>query len=287
MTAPRRARRDSSKKEGADEEEPAPRRRAARRAPQPEPEDDEEEVRKRKRWKRSRASPPQEDGVPLRLRAPRQEERAPSSAERSRGLLRARPHVPLQRDPRALARHRAHSVRRRHQATRLPPINALEIPPRPPSVTLVGVDGTTLATRGDGSALKVDLKHLPDYLPQAFVAIEDQRFRSHFGVDPIGLMRAAYQNLVAGQVVQGGSTLTQQSAKNLFLTPERSFERKVQEAILALWLSETLKGRRFELYRTASISGRAPTAYRRRASAISASPQATSRWRKPRFSQAL
>lgn len=123
-----------------------------------------------------------------------------------------------------------------YEASKLPVVNALEIPPRPPSVTLTGMDGTVLATRGEGGAARVRLQDLPDYLPRAFVAIEDQRFYSHFGVDPIGLLRAAYQNMMAGQVVQGGSTITQQLAKNLFLTPERSLERKIQEAILALWL---------------------------------------------------
>jgi penicillin-binding protein 1A len=136
-----------------------------------------------------------------------------------------------------------------YEVTQLPSISALKIPPRPPSVTLVGMDGTTLATRGDGSASKADLKHLPAYLPQAFIAIEDQRFRSHFGIDPIGLGRAVYRNTLAGQVVEGGSTLTQQLAKNLFLTPERSLERKVQEAILALWLEAKFsKDEILELY---------------------------------------
>ncbi len=123
-----------------------------------------------------------------------------------------------------------------YETTKLPAVNALEIPARPPSISIAGMDGTVLATRGEGGAARVQLKDMPDYLPRAFIAIEDQRFYSHFGVDPIGLLRAAYQNMVAGQVVQGGSTITQQLAKNLFLTPERSFERKVQEAILAFWL---------------------------------------------------
>ena len=68
------------------------------------------------------------------------------------------------------------------------------------------------------------------------IATEDRRFYSHFGIDLIGLARAAYANLRAGRVVQGGSTITQQLAKNVFLTPERTFNRKIQETLLALWL---------------------------------------------------
>ena len=77
---------------------------------------------------------------------------------------------------------------------------------------------------------------LPSYVPNAFIAIEDRRFRDHIGLDVIGLVRAALQNVAAGHVVQGGSTLTQQLAKNLFLQPERTFDRKGQEALLALYL---------------------------------------------------
>ena len=73
-------------------------------------------------------------------------------------------------------------------------------------------------------------------MPNAFIAIEDRRFREHFGLDPIGMARAAFENMMAGHVVQGGSTLTQQLAKNLFLDPDRTFDRKIQEAMLALYL---------------------------------------------------
>ncbi|MGQ4274471.1 transglycosylase domain-containing protein [Terrihabitans sp. B22-R8] len=136
-----------------------------------------------------------------------------------------------------------------YEAAKLPDIRALQIPKRAPSVTLVAADGSTLAVRGDGVGAKVDLRHLPAYLPQAFIAIEDQRFRSHWGVDPMGLLRAAVVNIRAGDVVQGGSTLTQQLAKNLFLTPERSMERKIQEALLALWLESRMsKDEILELY---------------------------------------
>jgi penicillin-binding protein 1A len=136
-----------------------------------------------------------------------------------------------------------------YEATKLPDINALQIPARAPSVTVLAADGSTLAVRGEGIESRIALKDVPPYLPQAFIAIEDQRFHHHWGVDPIGLMRAAFVNLRAGGVVQGGSTLTQQLAKNLFLTPERSMERKIQEAILAVWLEMRLsKDEILELY---------------------------------------
>jgi penicillin-binding protein 1A len=80
------------------------------------------------------------------------------------------------------------------------------------------------------------LRDLPLHLPRAFIAIEDRRFYSHIGVDPIGLSRAAAANMMRRGVSQGGSTITQQLAKNLFLTQERTLTRKLQEVVLALWL---------------------------------------------------
>lgn len=120
---------------------------------------------------------------------------------------------------------------------------------RRPSVTLLSADGATLATQGDLYGATVHLRDLPPHVPAALIAIEDRRFRQHFGLDPIGIGRALYANLVAGGVRQGGSTLTQQLAKNLFLTPERSTRRKVQEAILALWLEQRFsKDQLLEIY---------------------------------------
>src|SRR5205809_902804 len=84
------------------------------------------------------------------------------------------------------------------------------------------------ANRRDTGGEAVHLNELPSYVPNAVIAIEDRRFRSHFGVDPVGLLRAVAKNVFAGGVVEGGSTLTQQLAKNMFLTPERSLKRKVQ-----------------------------------------------------------
>ncbi len=103
-------------------------------------------------------------------------------------------------------------------------------------VTLEAANGTVIATSGDVHGEIVRLRDLPVHLPAALLAIEDRRFRQHFGIDPIGIARAAWVNWSTGQIAQGGSTLTQQLAKNLFLTPERSFRRKAQEAVMALWL---------------------------------------------------
>ena len=118
----------------------------------------------------------------------------------------------------------------------LPPIQSLEIPKRPPTIQIVGIDGSMLAQRGEMAGANVSLKDLPPYLPKAFIAIEDRRFYSHFGIDPVGILRALVTNVLHRGVSQGGSTLTQQLAKNLFLTQERTMARKLQEAELAIWL---------------------------------------------------
>lgn len=123
-----------------------------------------------------------------------------------------------------------------YEASKLPPMQTLMIPKRPPTVTVVAVDGKRLATRGDMGGVAVPIGELPPYLPKAFVAIEDQRFYSHFGLDPEGLARAFVTNLTSRRLRQGGSTLTQQLAKNLFLTQERTASRKIQELVLAFWL---------------------------------------------------
>jgi penicillin-binding protein 1A len=119
----------------------------------------------------------------------------------------------------------------------LPPIQSLEVPKRPPSIQIAGTDGRILAVRGD-SGVSAKVKDLPKYVPQAFIAIEDRRFYGHYGIDPIGIARAALANVMRRGVAQGGSTLTQQLAKNLFLTQERTFSRKLQEVVLALWLEQ-------------------------------------------------
>lgn len=134
-------------------------------------------------------------------------------------------------------------------AANLPPIQNLEVPQRPPNVKIVSADGTVLANQGEMGGAAISIKDLPKYVPQAFVAIEDRRFYSHYGVDPQGLARAAYVYLIKHRLTQGGSTLTQQLAKNVFLTPERSLRRKIQEAILAVYLERKFsKNQILEMY---------------------------------------
>jgi penicillin-binding protein 1A len=95
----------------------------------------------------------------------------------------------------------------------------------------------------------VPLTQIPKSLQQAIIAVEDARFYSHFGVDPMGIARAIYQNFRRGRIVEGGSTITQQLAKVLFLTPDKSLERKLKEAFLALELERRYsKDRLLELY---------------------------------------
>jgi penicillin-binding protein 1A len=131
----------------------------------------------------------------------------------------------------------------------LPPIQSLEIPPRPPAISILDENMRPLATRGDMGGGTLKLKDLPPYLPKAFVAIEDRRFYSHFGVDPLGIARAAVANVLHRGISQGASTITQQLAKNLFLTQERTFQRKLQEVVLALWLERKFsKDEILELY---------------------------------------
>jgi penicillin-binding protein 1A len=124
-------------------------------------------------------------------------------------------------------------------AVDLPDVHQVTQPPLRPSVELEARDGTVFARYGDLVGEPVDLARLPKYVPQAIIAIEDRRFYGHFGIDIIGILRAASRNFAAGHTVQGGSTLTQQLAKNLFLSPDRTMKRKVQEMLLALWLERT------------------------------------------------
>ena len=123
-----------------------------------------------------------------------------------------------------------------HFLSSLPDVRNLMITGPSQDVTIVDDRGRMIARRGLTQGTMVRAEDLPDYVPNAFIAIEDRRFRSHMGIDPIGLTRAAIQNMINGHVVQGGSTLTQQLAKNLFLSPSRTFDRKIQEAMLALYL---------------------------------------------------
>ena len=118
----------------------------------------------------------------------------------------------------------------------LPDLEKVETPLRRPSITILALDNSVIATYGDLHAGAVRFDEVPPYLIQAIIATEDRRFFDHSGIDVFGIMRAAFVNFRAGSVRQGGSTLTQQLAKNLFLTPERSLRRKIQEVLLAFWL---------------------------------------------------
>lgn len=103
-----------------------------------------------------------------------------------------------------------------------------------PSITIIASDGSIIARYGGMKGDAINVKDLPPHVVEAVLAIEDRRFYDHFGVDPIGLSRAMAANVMAGHWVQGGSTITQQLAKNLFLSPDKNLRRKVQEALLAL-----------------------------------------------------
>ena len=123
-----------------------------------------------------------------------------------------------------------------HFLSDLPDVRNLLVAPSSRDITIMDDRGRMIARRGLTQGATVNVENLPSYVPNAFIAIEDRRFRSHFGIDPVGMGRAGVENMMAGHVVQGGSTLTQQLAKNLFLDPGRTFDRKIQEAMLALYL---------------------------------------------------
>ncbi|WP_093065842.1 transglycosylase domain-containing protein [Sphingomonas sp. OV641] len=113
-------------------------------------------------------------------------------------------------------------------------------PPTPPSITLTAADGTPIARRGAIIAEPVDAAKMPAHVREAFLAIEDRRFYSHWGIDPRGIARAAWANLGSGGVRQGGSTITQQLAKNAFLDSDRTAARKIREVMIAFWLEAWL-----------------------------------------------
>ncbi len=125
-----------------------------------------------------------------------------------------------------------------YYAVDLPDVDKMTATTRRPSVVFVSAEGETFAAYGDIYGQPLDLKDMAPAIAQAVLATEDRRFFGHFGVDVWGLARAAVTNLRAGHVVQGGSTITQQLAKNLFLKPDRTIKRKVQELLMALWLEQ-------------------------------------------------
>jgi penicillin-binding protein 1A len=108
---------------------------------------------------------------------------------------------------------------------------------RRPALVLIDRNGRPFTHFGDYSGQILTLKTVPAYLPEALVAVEDRRFWEHGGLDLLGMARAVVVDVMAGHVVQGGSTLTQQVAKTLFLSNARTFRRKAQEMLLTLWLT--------------------------------------------------
>ncbi len=113
-------------------------------------------------------------------------------------------------------------------------------PIAPPSISLMSADGHLIARRGAIIDKPVTIAALPKHVPQAFMAIEDRRFYDHWGVDPRGIARAAWHNLWSSGSSQGGSTITQQLAKGVFLSSDRTFGRKAREALIAFWLEAWL-----------------------------------------------
>ena len=131
---------------------------------------------------------------------------------------------------------------------RFPDPAALRQREQAPVVTVLARDGAILVERGK-TARAIPIADLPPHVIHAVIAIEDRRFFSHFGLDFRGLVRAMFANLRAARYAQGGSTLTQQLAKNLFLSSDRTLERKIEEVVMALWLELRLgKAGILELY---------------------------------------
>jgi len=131
----------------------------------------------------------------------------------------------------------------------MPSAETLWAPNRPVSVQIVDRYGRDVLVRGASSAPKVKLTELPPHVPAAVLATEDKRFKTHVGIDPYGLTRAMAVNLKKGRYVQGGSTLTQQLTKNVFLTPEKTLRRKAQEMMISIWLEQAFtKDEILEMY---------------------------------------
>lgn len=139
-----------------------------------------------------------------------------------------------------------------YYALQLPSSDTWAVPERPANIRIVATNGQLLSNRGKMGGEAVAYNELPYYVPAAVISIEDRRFMSHFGLDPIGILGAIRINLSEGRgplTGNGGSTITQQVAKNLFLTPDQTIERKVQEALLSIWLERNYtKEQILELY---------------------------------------
>jgi 1A family penicillin-binding protein len=122
----------------------------------------------------------------------------------------------------------------------LPIGGGLQVEPTQSAVTIESAKGEAFATRGVVKGDRLTAQDLPPHLAQAIIAIEDRRFYQHWGVDIRGILRAGWRNSQAGATREGGSTITQQLARLMFLSPERTFRRKTQEALLAIWLEGQL-----------------------------------------------
>ena len=125
-------------------------------------------------------------------------------------------------------------------ASELPKITSDVKFERKRAITFLAADGSVITQVGELKGESIRSTDLPNHVVHALLSIEDRRFYSHYGIDPIGIARAMVTNISKRRFVQGGSTITQQLAKNLFLTQERTLKRKIQEALLALWLENKL-----------------------------------------------
>lgn len=120
----------------------------------------------------------------------------------------------------------------------LPDINVALSKTRQPSTTVIAENGNEIQTFGNTFSSVIYLEDLPYYVPAAIIDVEDRRFYAHFGFDVIGLTRAVVTNIFLKRYAQGASTITQQVAKNLFLTSQKSLKRKIQELLIAFWLEK-------------------------------------------------
>ena len=125
-----------------------------------------------------------------------------------------------------------------YYARLLPDISGLAAAKDQPGVEILGDDGSSVARYGQITGEYIPYPRIPKHLVDAVVATEDRRFFSHMGVDPLGILRAMLVNVRSGALTQGGSTITQQLAKNIFLSSERTFSRKIQELMMAFWLEQ-------------------------------------------------
>ena len=131
----------------------------------------------------------------------------------------------------------------------LPPISNFEDIKPNPVTTIYSADGEVIKTFTAFKFEKVSIDKIPDYMKKAVIATEDKNFYSHRGFDTLGMIRSTITNVMSGQVKQGGSTITQQLARILFLSNERTFDRKIKELIIAHRIEKTIsKDEILEMY---------------------------------------